>query len=525
MRFHTLAPHTMLTLTLLLGALPRSPAQTGAVPEQRQTAEAAPAATPDDTLTIPFTSYPFSRSMIVQAQVNGSQPLPFVLDTGFSEPLVIEARTAKALGITPTKKTITVFPGGHTFFWAADSDLRVRGDKQRNLDFSGVPPLIGDLGLYDLGPSHPVGFIGVPIVSSLALQIDFAAHTVTLFAHAPPAPGRDSLRLPIIQPDKSSARYYVLCPIAVPGPDAIRTNRPVPVYRLLLDTGSSGSMLLAAPRLRPTAAFSGAATTLAGTSLKTSFLLPQITLGAYPLKNVVLATGLPLSRKITQKDNVQGLLGMDILSRFRVTLDFPNKQLVLEPREAGRNSGAIFGETGLRLGRRGEACLVSRVFAASPAAEAGVRVGDEVVSADGFPLTGVLEHLAQSTLDGQAATDVRVVLMSASGTLRTVTLQRESGTDPRFYLKSGVQLRQARPGGAVDVEALFCGGAAWAAGLRPGDQLQSIDGTRVQTREGAEVLLGRWPTRTVAVTVRRGKGKQVVRLRPPAIPVPAINPH
>ncbi len=214
---------------------------------------------------------------------------------------------------------------------------------------------------------------------------------------------------------------------------------------------------------------------------------------------------------------------MDILSRFRVTLDFPNMQLILEPRSTGGDRDGVAGETGLRLGRRGNACLVTRVFAASPATGMGVKVGDEVMAVDGVSLTGLLVYLAQATLDGHAATDARIVLKSTSSKQRTVTLRRRSAIDPRFYLKSGIQLRQVGPGGVVDVAAILCDGAAWAGGLRPGDQLQAVDGVPVQTREGAEAMLSRWPMRTVAMTVRRGEGKQVVRLRLPAAQVPAKN--
>ncbi len=316
MRSRNLALYAMFTLFLTLGVLPGSLAQTTATLEHQQGAESVPGVslnnTPGDVpseaaLTIPFISYHLNHHIIVQAQVNGSQPLPFLVDTGASAPLIIDTRTAKSLGIAPTKETAPVSPGQRTFFWAADSVLRVRGDTpQKNLDYSGTPTVIGDLGFDGVGTLRLAGVIGAPLLAPMALRIDSAAHTLTLFARAPSASGRDCIRLPIIQPDKDSARYYVLCPITAPGLDAARADRPAPVYRLLLDTGAGGSVLLAAPGLRPAAAFSDSMLTIAGTSLWTGLLFPQIDLGGRLLTNVVLATGLPLSKKIIQKDHPKG---------------------------------------------------------------------------------------------------------------------------------------------------------------------------------------------------------------------------
>lgn len=75
-------------------------------------------------------------------------------------------------------------------------------------------------------------------------------------------------------------------------------------------------------------------------------------------------------------------LGLDVLSRYAVTFDFPNKRLFLK---AGKrfSEPPRFDMSGVALARVGGETIVEWVCRSSPAAEAGVRAGDRVVSING----------------------------------------------------------------------------------------------------------------------------------------------
>jgi membrane-associated protease RseP (regulator of RpoE activity) len=131
---------------------------------------------------------------------------------------------------------------------------------------------------------------------------------------------------------------------------------------------------------------------------------------------------------LTLASGERGVLGANVLRRFRVTLDYPRSELVLEPRERGGDALpaddeglAEFGLVGpgivLRAAERG--FTVRNVVAESPAARAGVRPGDRVVAIDDRTLSGLALPEAQRLFSGPTGSAVRVQLEG-----RTVRLTR-----------------------------------------------------------------------------------------------------
>ncbi len=77
------------------------------------------------------------------------------------------------------------------------------------------------------------------------------------------------------------------------------------------------------------------------------------------------------------------LLGLGMLDTFRATLDYPGGRLVLTPRETAAITPA---HPGFALGETADGVRVMQLFAGSPAAEAVLQLGDEVVAIDGREL-------------------------------------------------------------------------------------------------------------------------------------------
>jgi C-terminal processing protease CtpA/Prc len=115
------------------------------------------------------------------------------------------------------------------------------------------------------------------------------------------------------------------------------------------------------------------------------------------------------------------VLGSNVLGRFRVTLDYPRSELVLEaqPKAKSPDEGlAAFGLVGPGVVLRAEAdgFAVRHVVAESPAARAGVRLGEKVLAVDDRALAGMGIAEAQRLLGGEAGSTVRLKL--AGRTLR-----------------------------------------------------------------------------------------------------------
>lgn len=105
-----------------------------------------------------------------------------------------------------------------------------------------------------------------------------------------------------------------------------------------------------------------------------------------------------------------GYLGNEFFRRFSVILDFARKRLLLAPNRNYGDPPAAYGGTGLGLERQGADLTVIALVSNSPAANAGLCVGDRVVSLDGVPSAQLTSMRLQDLLcraAGQCALTVR----------------------------------------------------------------------------------------------------------------------
>lgn len=87
---------------------------------------------------------------------------------------------------------------------------------------------------------------------------------------------------------------------------------------------------------------------------------------------------------------------------------------------------------GLSMLTTQEGLLIQRVYTDTPAAKAGLQVGDLIVDVDGKDATGDNVLLAASWLQGEAGTQVQVTYLR-DGTKHTVTLTRQAVIIPATY--------------------------------------------------------------------------------------------
>ncbi|HUR14579.1 MAG TPA: S41 family peptidase [Mycobacteriales bacterium] len=89
----------------------------------------------------------------------------------------------------------------------------------------------------------------------------------------------------------------------------------------------------------------------------------------------------------------------------------------------GASSRGSYAGVGLWLRRSGTSLRVAQVAAGGPAEDAGVQVGDEVLSVDGRAADGLSAEDAAAALRGRAGTPVRLTL-SRGGSVQTLSLRR-----------------------------------------------------------------------------------------------------
>jgi hypothetical protein len=126
--------------------------------------------------------------------------------------------------------------------------------------------------------------------------------------------------------------------------------------------------------------------------------LEALQLGGARLEDVVASFPVAEHQNPRGIDSLGGNLGSDALRRFETTFDYSRRRLFLRP-------GAAFGEpfrfdrSGLRLGMGRELC-VELVLPDSPAAAAGIEIGDVLTHIDDAAVTGADYGTVRETLAG-----------------------------------------------------------------------------------------------------------------------------
>lgn len=165
--------------------------------------------------------------------------------------------------------------------------------------------------------------------------------------------------------------------------------------------------------------------------------------------------------------------------------------------------------------------VVGTVLAGSPAAQAGLVSGEEIIAMDGVPTVSqrdvVLELLDQMSGDGSAVLSVR----GEDGSQRDVELavtdptQRRKLTEPENLLH-GIGFGFWTPPVPAVVGSVQPSGPAERAGLVAGDEVIAVDGSAVADFNALAVKIEAAPARELVLTVRRGGEERQVAVTPDA---------
>ena len=159
--------------------------------------------------------------------------------------------------------------------------------------------------------------------------------------------------------------------------------------------------------------------------------------------------------------------------------------------------------------RRG--ALVTRVYTDSPAAAAGIQVGDVIVTLDGRPV-GDRQSLLnlEGLLPVEKALPIEVVREGQSRALRVSLTQSPTELigarlDPRLagatFVELGERMRQQGYSGVV-VSQVEPGSRVARSGLQPGDLVTSVGRQRISQLDGLRAALDPPPTELVLGLVR-----------------------
>jgi hypothetical protein len=340
--------------------------------------------------------------VLVPVRVNGSQPSWFLLDTARAASAIDDVR-AVAVGLYS--------PSAQGRLPKSFSNVR--------LEFPGLRISLPSLALDSFGDlsariGHAVqGVLGADVLSRLIIKIDYDRQTVQFYDPKSFHYRGKGLTFPMKVTDGVPA---IAGEIAIHhrgkfrGALAISTGQTEPL-RLSAHFAAAHSLDDLPERMLPFSTTDAASDTDFRDRLgrvhairfgKITFANP---IAIFPGKPVRAPGGVP--------QQFVGAMGGEILDRFTVILDYPAQLLILETNKHFPDlfTADMSGLTIIAIPPAFNTFEVARVIEKSPAAEAGVAVGDMIEQADGNPA-------ANYTLD-----DLRALLREG-GTSHTLKLLR-----------------------------------------------------------------------------------------------------
>lgn len=363
------------------------------------------------TNTSPSATIPFdfsSGEIIVTAKVNGETPAKFIVDTGAGISLLTRS-AANKFGLKVSGSASLGGGGGaaQTQFAQLDS-LQVGSVVARD-----VKVAVGDLGPLEALLGHGFsGLIGHNFLSQFQVTFDYAARQLTLAPASTPLPEGTAAQMDIVN--------------TFPLVDASTQNKK---FRMVLDTGAMFAILPA--RLAADLKFGKVREGAFGVGLdgrpvqlKTT-RLPQLTVGGVTLPDAPISYAPPGGPSAALlSDFANGILGNSLLRRFKVTLDYGKQKVVFRPYPAGDPYPDEWIHPGIEVmqGDSGKA-LVMGLHPGSPAAQAGLRLMDQILSINGKPVKAMSSMALMNALRGKEHTTVQVTAMHA-GKRRTYSLKR-----------------------------------------------------------------------------------------------------
>lgn len=463
-------------------------------------------ANPLDTLpgyVLPLSYDPLlTPAPVIQARINGSEPLPFVIDTGLFYPLFIDKQVAAKLGLRPNGEIVRDLEGEKLGDVGAIRSLDMVGSGktpliQTDLQEAGIVDL-GEMKNFFAGPKI-AGVLGAPLFATLTARFDFVAKTLTIYfpAHAPiHSTGAVSLPLKPIREGEYCQTTRLMAEDGTP-------------VDLAIDTGSVYMHLpfdiLQHFPIQATAPGEQASWTPRGIVREKLHLLSSLRIGDRQEPDVLVT-------RATERSSVASL-GMDLLSRFRVTLDLRNKQLTLEPASDHDKRMRQPGVSDIALARREDHYVAQKVPPGSAPALAGIRRGDKILMVEGYVLNTLPLVVAKRVLNGFAGTRAEVTVEHADKQRATISFERAYLLREVATPKVGLGMKVGKTADGrlliIDIDQAT---PAQEAGLQVEDEIVEINGVPIQPLSRDQLMaLMKQPEGSEARLRIRRKGESTLR--------------
>jgi hypothetical protein len=335
---------------------------------------------PKKVASIPFEIV--GSYVIIKARINDSSTLNLILDSGIRNTIITELMTGDkiSLNYSDVRELMGLGGGEHLEAYASNSNtLRIGKLK---LDYKSVYVLKNDVFNLSKHTGTKInGLIGVDLFQNYTVEIDYTHKRIRFYDPKTMSLPKGYGMLPI-----SIEAQKMFVELSVIQSDSTRKQ-----VRMLVDTGAElnawfqtytkESVELPAKWVQGTIGegFNGIITGKYGH-------ISQICFGEFCLKNPIVS--FPDSAAIKEIISVSkrdGTIGSQLLSRFNLYIDYPQKKIYFKPNENFNNRYAynVAGIEIIQISPNINLVEVLDVWANSPAAIAGVQKGDQIFEING----------------------------------------------------------------------------------------------------------------------------------------------
>ena len=332
---------------------------------------------------IPFELY--SNLILIYVRINDTDSLRFILDTGVSSIIVTDPTILKPDKLRLTRKVNLTGAGegksiaAHV---AIDNQFamgRLRANHQNIVvleeDFLRLSEYVGV-------PVH--GIFGYEIFNNFVVTIDFAKKELVLMQ-----PDRYKYK------SRKGDKHPLIIEDTKPFTDAVTLladGREHPI-RVLIDTGAGHALLLNNRpggdnfRLPEKVIRAQLGRGLNGVINGNLGRIDQVRLGRFTMDNIVASfpDSLAFGSKLSGAFDRQGNIGCELLRRFKVTMNYRDRYMVLKPIKSRLREKFEHDMSGMEIRAEGSnlrSYIVNHVQEKSPASEAGLSEGDQLLFID-----------------------------------------------------------------------------------------------------------------------------------------------
>lgn len=354
------------------------------------------------SISIPFKVY--SNLIVVRMTIDESDTLNFVVDTGVSSVIVTDPKIGEQLGCDYVR-AVTITGAGEEEPLLGNISIghavQVGGVKAYNQNIIVLSEDVLHLSEFMGIPIH--GIFGHDLFLNFVVTIDYGKSILIL---TKPKKFRYRRRF--------GKRYPLVVTNSKPYTDAFsikasKSKEEIPV-RLVIDTGAGHALLLNAGeetipmpdkviRANLGRGLNGDISGFMGRvySLKMGELEVNDVLASFP-------DSISFSMKFPPTDyNRQGSVGCEFLRRFKVTFNYRDGYMALKPNKKKLKQSFEHDMSGITVRAKGERYnqfVISQVAEESPAFDAGLRVGDEILflnnkSAEDMGINEVINTLSR----------------------------------------------------------------------------------------------------------------------------------